>query len=386
MNIVYFTHYTGVYGANKSLLELIINLKNNYNINPIVITPKSGEFNKIIDKENIENYSFEFYYCKYLNTDNQLKRLLKYFRYKIVNTISLLKIRRLFRTRKISIVHSNSSCIDIGCLLAYKIKAKHLWHVREFGEEDYNLSYYKGNQNACKFMETYSEKIIFISNALKNKYINFFHNYKKIDVVYNGVNIKNYYINIKDKNFNKNFNVVLTGLICKEKNQIDLIKSAEKLINKKKLNDIKIYFLGDGEEKYISKLKLLVKNMKIEDNIIFVGRVENVKEYLKNSQVGVITSNKEAFGRVTIEYMLGGVAVIASNSGANPEIIKDGVNGLLYNLKDIENLTEKIELLYKNRQLLKKISMNGQDNALNKFTSDLNCKKIYDIYTKMINE
>lgn len=385
MEIIYVTHYTGLYGANKSLLELITKMVKEYGIKPIVITPNKGELNAELDRLNIENYSFKYYYCKYLKQDNIIRRIYKYLRYKIFNQIALKKLIKKFKNDNISLIHTNSSCIDIGCKLANKLRIKHLWHIREFGEEDYGLINYTGNKRTYEYMENKSDVIIVISNILREKYLKFIQKKDKVKLIYNGVNKHDYFIDISNKNFDFEFNIVLAGLICEEKNQVDLIKCIDILVNKKDLNNIKVYLLGNGNEDYVNMLKKLVRTMKLEDNIKFEGRVENVTKYIQQSHIGIITSFKEAFGRVTVEYMLGGLAVVASNTGANPELIKENFDGIMYSLGDYQQLSEKIEYLYNNREKLKEICKNGQRKAINRFTSDINCKNIYNLYKDVLN-
>ena len=385
MEIIYVTHYTGLYGANKSLLELITKMVKEYGIKPIVITPNKGELNAELDRLNIENYSFKYYYCKYLKQDNIIRRIYKYLRYKIFNQIALKKLIKKFKNDNISLIHTNSSCIDIGCKLANKLRIKHLWHIREFGEEDYGLINYTGNKRTYEYMENKSDVIIVISNILREKYLKFIQKKDKVKLIYNGVNKHDYFIDISNKNFDFEFNIVLAGLICEEKNQVDLIKCIDILVNKKDLNNIKVYLIGNGNEDYVNMLKKLVRTMKLEDNIKFEGRVENVTKYIQQSHIGIITSFKEAFGRVTVEYMLGGLAVVASNTGANPELIKENFDGIMYSLGDYQQLSEKIEYLYNNREKLKEICKNGQRKAINRFTSDINCKNIYNLYKDVLN-
>ena len=234
-------------------------------------------------------------------------------------------------------------------------------------------------------MENKSDVIIVISNILREKYLKFIQKKDKVKLIYNGVNKHDYFIDISNKNFDFEFNIVLAGLICEEKNQVDLIKCIDILVNKKDLNNIKVYLLGNGNEDYVNMLKKLVRTMKLEDNIKFEGRVENVTKYIQQSHIGIITSFKEAFGRVTVEYMLGGLAVVASNTGANPELIKENFDGIMYSLGDYQQLSEKIEYLYNNREKLKEICKNGQRKAINRFTSDINCKNIYNLYKDVLN-
>lgn len=382
MKVIFVTNYTELYGANKSLLEVITNMREKYSIEPVVITPGYGKFNKILDDLYIENFITSYYDWVYINKGPWIKFFIKRIRYNIFNYFALRKLVKKFKDTDVKLVHTNSSCSDVGCKLAKKINARHIWHIREFGLEDYNLLYYKGIRRACEFMEKNSNKVIVISKILKEKYDQFFTNKDKLTLIYNGVSEKNYLINRSKKIMETDFNIIFTGLICKEKNQIELIKAIDILVNKKSIKNIKVFFLGDGKEEYINELKKVCQESNIIDNVRFEGRVENVPEYIKNCRIGVISSYKEAFGRVTVEYMLGGLAVIASKSGANPEIIDDEENGLLYNLGNVEELSNKIELLYNNRDILRKISEGGQEKAQNRFTSDINCKNIYSLYNE----
>lgn len=383
MNIVFVTHYTGLYGANKSLLEVILNMKKLFNINTIVITPGIGQFNKELNKNNIENYSFKYYQWVKNEKNSKFKEALKYLRYKTINNIGKEKIIKVLQTKNIDIVHTNSSVIDIGANIAKKLGTKHVWHLREFGKEDYDLVYYNGLEKAAKFINNNSERVICISNSLKNKYKDIIYE-SKLKLIYNGINEKNYFIDISSKNFTEEFNIIFAGLITPNKNQIELVKAMDILVNNKELK-VYAHFLGNGDVEYLKKLKTFVASHNLQKNVFFHGRVEDVNKYINKSYVGVISSQNEAFGRVTVEYMMGGLAVIASNTGANPEIISDGIDGFIYKLGDAENLSKKIESLYNDREKLKKISINAQNKAITEFTSDINCENIYNLYKEVLD-
>jgi len=384
MKVLYFAHCSNLYGANKSLLELILNLKKRYGIKPIVITPNYGELNKRLEELGIEQYVYRYYWWMDFKSNNIVKRFIKRIRNGIYNRMALIKIKIKFKNQEITIVHSNSSTIDIGAKLSKMLKVKHVWHVREFGEEDYNLIYFKGIKNSCKYIYRNTDAVIFISKALQDKYQKYFISNDKLKLIYNGISKDDYYINICDKDFESEFKVVFAGLISKEKNQFELLRALDILVNIKNIKDIKVVFLGNGDKNYISEMKKFIWEKGIEDNVQFEGKVDNIKKYIKECEVGVISSYNEAFGRVTIEYMLGGLAVIASNTGANKEIITDKVNGLIYSIGNINDLAHKIELLYKDREMLKKLSYSGQQQALNNFISDINCENIFNCYESLI--
>jgi glycosyltransferase involved in cell wall biosynthesis len=78
---------------------------------------------------------------------------------------------------------------------------------------------------------------------------------------------------------------------------------------------------------------------------------------MRRADVVLMCSRSEAFGRVTIEGMLAGKPVIGSRSGATPELIQDGVTGLIYEPRNYKQLAQKIEYLYANPE---KTALMGQ--------------------------
>ena len=98
-----------------------------------------------------------------------------------------------------------------------------------------------------------------------------------------------------------------------------------------------------------------------------------------------MASKAEGFGRVTVEYMYAGLAVIASDTGANPEIIDDGVNGLLYHYNDAQSMASKLVLLINNARYRETIAERGKVTVTNRFTPQINAKNIFDIYKKALH-
>lgn len=384
MKILYVAHYPGLYGANKSLLEMIVNLRETYGVYPIVLIPSEGELSIKLKEFKIEYYTFSYYNWIDFEEANKIKVAYRFIRYKIVNYMTLKRVNSLAKKLDIDLIHTNSSVCDLGARIAIKLHKKHIWHLREFGKEDYKLIFFYGFKMSCKFMEKSSAKIICISNSIKEQYAKGFYDCRKLKVIYNGIKKENYMISNIKRNYNGDFNIIFTGVISSSKNQIELLKAMDILVNERKKNDIKVFILGDGDSKYIDKLKNFCIEKNLVSNIYFEGKVSNVNKYIENAAVGVISSMKEAFGRVTIEYMMGGLGVIASNTGANIELINDNKDGLIYELGNYKELSDKIEQLYNNREVLKRISIQGQEKAIKKFTSDYNCKNIFECYQEVL--
>jgi glycosyltransferase involved in cell wall biosynthesis len=97
----------------------------------------------------------------------------------------------------------------------------------------------------------------------------------------------------------------------------------------------------------------------------------------------LMTSKNETFGLVTIEAMRNGTAVIASNSGGVLEIIDDEQTGLLFESGNFEDLTLKIEMLYKDDILREKLACFGQKKAEEQFDNEKQFKKLINFFKEV---
>ncbi len=384
IKVAFFTHYTEMYGANRSLFEMIKSLKN-CNVDAIVITPKYGDLNKLLDENNIVNKSSRFYGWVRNNFNSYTKRVCKRAIFNIINYFAVRNISKWLEKTNIDIIHTNSSVIDIGAKVAKCLSKKHIWHVREYGKEDYNIEFNVPFCKAVQFMENNSDKIVFISNDLLLKYKKYIKDQKSYEVIYNGVDQEKYTQILDNKKFfTEKIKIILCGLIHENKNQLEVLRAVS-LLEEKYLKQIELHIVGSGDEAYIKILKEYISEKGLEAYVKFHGYVKNVTKLNADSQVAIVPSKKEAFGRVTVEYMLSGLAVIVSDSGANTEIVTDGKDGFVYKLGDIEDLKNKIISLIMDRNLLYTLSVKGQSTVSGYFTSDINAKKIRKLYDNILN-
>ncbi len=98
-----------------------------------------------------------------------------------------------------------------------------------------------------------------------------------------------------------------------------------------------------------------------------------------------MASSHEAFGRVTVEYMMTGLAVVASDGGANKEIVEDGKTGLIYKGGNPVSLSNKLELLIKDPEFREKMAHDGQIYAEENFSSEANSHAIFQLYNDLLN-
>ena len=380
MRVLFITHTNSLDGANKSLLQLVGELRDNHGVEPVVVCPRDSSSRVIVDA-----YAAKGIAClpvplmKFKLTDG--KRLLSKLKLAVSLVVHVAYMIYKLRRVKFDIVHSNSSVTDMGAYLAWWRGVPHVWHLREFGYEDFRLTSVFG-----KRYERWTYKrcacAIAISKAIENKYKPFFGN--RLRLVYNGIMPKDESLAAAHNNTVTTFCIV--GRLEPNKNQMEVLKACLRL-KRECSRAFRLMVVGaGGNTAYIEELRRYVADNRLENEVTFTGYRNDVPEILSTCDAGLTASTNEAFGRVTVEYMMQNLAVIASDTGANPEIIADGATGLLYHSGDTAQLADKMRLLVENRDLLLCLAGNGRRHACSSFSSVRNSDSIYNLYTTLVKE
>lgn len=222
-----------------------------------------------------------------------------------------------------------------------------------------------------------ADKVLALAEGSRRELIKIGIKKEKIGIYTYWVNQKIFKLFDKDKareetGLKGKFIVFYAGRLIEIKGARTIIKVARELINFK---NILFVFVGTGPLE-----KELEQVAKETDNIVFPGRIENQKlpYYYNSADVFVIPSNyAEGFARVVLEALSCGTPVVASNMGVIPEEINKNV-GILIKPTG-KNFKEKILLLYKNHNLLNRLSKQAVIFAREKY-SEKNINKIIASY------
>lgn len=382
MKILAVAHETGFTGgANRSFIMVLEKLKKDYNYDIEVLVPKkNGEFIEKLDELGIKWHYIFPYFGSMSSIRNDGKDILRfgkayigYFIECFIACIAKLK----FKNEKFDCVYTNTRLPAVGALIAKKIKVPHVIHVREFGAEKPLWGFW-GYEKVYKL----SSKIICISDALLNKFSQYVSTDKLISI-HNGIDSP---LGL-EKSFNVNkdtLDLILTGRIVPDKGQDEAIE-AMKILNNKGIKNINLHIVGSVPKRthigwYEEKIKKMVKEYGLENNVIFHGEVSDMVNIRKNMDVELMCAIRETFGRVTVEGMRSGLIVIGANTGGTLEIIQDKKTGLLYKQGSAESLSEKILWILNNKGDAKKIADNGYNFAQENFTPDGNVRQIEKVF------
>lgn len=368
MKVLFITHYSNLYGANKSLLNLIEGLDGK--VEALVLTPEDGQIIDELNKKKVKYIIQKYYSWVYIRLFGILK-----IPYKIIKNIEgLNNIKKQLKNFNPDIVYTNSSVVSMGYYISFYLKKPHIIHVREFGKMDYNIRFDFG-KSGLRFFLNKASAIICISKAIDNIVVGKIKNKKFI--IYNGV-VTSSNVKVQPKNLDKEgitFSII--GLLMESKNQLDAVR-AFKIFNNYNPNS-RLFIAGAGEDyEYIEKLKKESSTLLNDNKIIFTGYLNDVDKLFAETDVLLMCSPHEGMGRVTVEAMACGIPTIGYNGGGTPELIEDGVNGLLYHGSYVD-LSEKMKFISTNALAYLEFSINCLKKVRENYTQEKYAKEVYKV-------
>jgi len=373
ITILFISHDSSLYGAQKSLLDFLVNIDVDKYL-PIVIGSKLGPFTEVLDRKAIKFFCVPFEWWVGAGVFfKTLKRL-------VLNLFCLYIYQRRLANISIDIVYSNTSVVPFGALLAFVLKKPHVWHAREFVEEDLGLKFDFGTKFSRKLMAFSSGKIIVNSNSLKGEFEKNVDK-SKLVTIYNGVlDLWDLDMNFNGKKIqNKNrIKIGIVGRIVKYKGQEDAIRAVKTIMLRSCILPT-LYIVGNGSKQEIDRLKKLSSELGVSSQINYLGHHDNINEVFHTFDITYVCSICEAFGRVVVESMATGTPVIGSIAGGIPEIIRDGENGMLYFPGDVDMLAYKTINMVKSSEDYQRISKVAYFDVFRRFNNQRYQKEICEV-------
>lgn len=175
------------------------------------------------------------------------------------------------------------------------------------------------------------------------------------------------------------FVIVFVGRIAEEKNIVFLIEAQKEIA--KKHDNIKLIIIGDGPDS--DKYKQLVKKYKLDESVVFTGKVpwEQVPCYYQLADVFATASTTETQGLTVIEAMAGGVAPLCIDDESFRNVVIDNLNGRIFKTK--KDYIKDIFELYKDSSKLDSLSKQARINA-ERHSSKYYAEGVLDVYEQAI--
>jgi glycosyltransferase involved in cell wall biosynthesis len=358
-------------GGEISLLNLIENI-DRVVFKPIAVVPGKGELLEHVFMANSDCYIIELPGVRHLKINLWL--------------ICITKLINLIRIEKINIIHANGSRAMLwGGIAGMVFKIPSIWHLRVADTTDWHLD---------RILFKLSTKVVAISSAVVNRLDRIKKNKKKILLIPNGVNLDKF--STKNRRFRNSFcsefglrpdkPIVLTVCQIARWKRVDVFIRAASRISK--LNqDVQFVICGrevPGSEGHFIELVKLSERLGLETKLKFLGFRRDIPAIMGASDIFVLSSVGEAFGRVIIEAMASGLPVVATNSGGIPEIIEHNENGLLFKPGNHKELSNYILSLLSNSGIREKIVVGALNLVEEKYTIANHAERIQNIYYELL--
>jgi len=233
-----------------------------------------------------------------------------------------------------------------------------------------------------------SDGVTSISKYLKEKTIEDFGVTRGIEVVENFVNC-DVYMPIKDlkkravarKKLGNPNEAILMHLsnFRPVKRLLDVVRIFARVVREV---PARLVLIGDGPDR--SAAEWLATDLGIHEKVHFLGKQERVNELLPLADILLMPSELESFGLAALEAMACKVPSIATRVGGVPELIDDGVTGLLYEVGDVDGMSQGVLELLKDRERLDAMRNAGRETARTRFCSTLVVPHYVSYYESVI--
>ena len=339
-------------GSHIATVYLINNLKK-INISYKIVLLTNGPLENFLKKKKIKYFVWQ-------NNKNlpisKISEIIFFFFFNFFN------IRKFLKTYNFDFIHTNDNRMHyLWSIISFCNNVRHIWHQH---------SAYYSRRNI--FFSLLSYKIITISNFCKKSFtkkmsdraeivgnpFEKIRSIKKIDIK------KHYKINKSE------FLITYVGKNTAQKRFTFFLNLAEKISSQ---NCNIIFFIIGGK----SHLAQQSRNKRI----IFIDLIDEISNFLAQSDLVICPAKNEGFGRVIIEAMISKTLVLASKSGAHTELVQENYNGFLAELDSVNSFKKKIkEIVNLKKNERNKIIHNAYTFAQKKFSMSDYLRKFKKIY------
>ena len=141
----------------------------------------------------------------------------------------------------------------------------------------------------------------------------------------------------------------------------------------------RLVMVGDGPER--SEAEEEMRQLKIEDRVHFLGKIDNVAPLLASADLFLLPSASESFGLSALEALASGVPVIGTRAGGMPEVVRDGETGVLCEVGDVDSMSKAALSILSDRDKWTAMSELGASDARARFSLDAIVSQYEDLYT-----
>lgn len=307
-------------GASKAFKTLAHGLKAR-GVSLVAVLPDNNGLYNELEKMGIQTFvtTFRPHTFPYLRSPKDyvlfLPRLIAR---AVVNRIAAIKVTKWLRSQNINIIHTNVSIANIGYIAAKKLHVPHIYHIREYGDLDFNMHYFPSKKSFYSQLKTKDSYSICITKGIQTYHKQ--NNETTSRVIYDGIcHKKNKMPEHQDKRF-----FLFAGRIEPAKG-LDFIIDAYSIYIKNTENALPLYVTGSMiRQDYNALIRQKIEEYSIGQYIHFAGERSDIEQLMQKATAIIIASPFEGFGLCMAEAMFNGCLAIGRNTGGTKEQMDNG--------------------------------------------------------------
>ncbi len=370
--IIFLDHASILSGGERSLLDILTSFPWEGCYAPILVCPSKGPLTAAVSQLGVRVEILPVSGAVldrkrkdigFLSCGSDLLKILS----------SLVRLRRLLSREKACLLVTNSQKAHlIGALASFLTPTPLLWYFRDILPSRL--------MRLVLLFGCLPKEIIAISQAVGDQFTVAGRRWRKVVVIPNGIDLDGIRRRagakeelLRELGLPMRSRLVgSVGQIARWKGQQYLVEAAKKV--GEKFREARFLIVGDvlfGEADYKKELIELVRDLGLTDKVIFTGYRNDSPSLMNALDVLVHTpAHPEPFGRVLVEAMALGKPIVASSSGAVPEIVLDGETGILVPPRDSEALAGALEHLLQRPGTAREMGRRGRERAKEFFSID----------------
>jgi L-malate glycosyltransferase len=206
---------------------------------------------------------------------------------------------------------------------------------------------------------------------------------RRIHLCYNGIDLDRFQRLDSVRPASLPPEALVIGVVCMLRPEKGLLTLLEAFaLTRKEAPNLRLAIVGNGP--MLPELQRRAAELGIADACVFEPATSRVTDWLRHIDIFVLPSLSEAFSNSLMEAMACGCCVVASRVGGNPELVEDGVRGLLFAPGDAAALAAALQKAILNPGLRRRMADAGRDLVHTNFSRENAARRMGQIYSKLL--
>jgi glycosyltransferase involved in cell wall biosynthesis len=299
-------------------------------------------------------------------------------------------VKRIIEIERPNIVHAYGMTQILGPICAKSCHTKLVWHINDDSVPSPWAKIF------INLMYRISDKITVSSEALAKHYFGSRNEWpSNLEILYSTVDTELFSPHLPRKNVRYELgigeNEIVIGMIANlhpSKGHLCFLRAA-KLLKDQFSRALRFVIVGrklETQRSYAARIEVEIRRLGLVNDVIMTGYRSDIPDLLGSMDILVVPSVWEPLGVVVMEGMAMQKPVVATNAGGIPEMITNGVDGLLFPPQDDVALAECVAKLIKDPTLRVYISSNARRKVLEKFAPEISVKAYERLYESMMEK